>query len=375
MKNKPKLLIISNLYPSPWEPSRATYNKQQFTYLQAYFDIYILVPVAWPDYLKHRKEINNNNSKIRYCAYFYTPKFGRRFYSWWMLLSIYLSSYLWIKSLNINAIFASWAYPDGVAAYRLSKKLNVPFYLKVHGSDINIFSQSPPRAKQIREAANQSKGVLSVSQALANKMIDMGIQKDLIQVIYNGVNQELFNYRSNNKENSNSLLFIGNLKKTKGVTELLESFNTIHKKHPQLSLSFAGEGEMRNLLQQKITEYQLADKVNLLGSISHHLLPKLIQEAKLLILPSYNEGVPNVILESLACGTPVVATAVGGIPEIITNGTSGILIDSPNPQDITSGLEKALNQSWDRLSIAKSAKCFDWQENINKLSKLLQLNT
>jgi len=112
-----------------------------------------------------------------------------------------------------------------------------------------------------------------------------------------------------------------------------------------------------------------------LGSISHHLLPKLIQDAKLLILPSYNEGVPNVILESLSCGTPVVATAVGGIPEVITNKVSGILVEAPVVEKITMGIEKALNHSWDRASIAKSAECFDWQHNINELSKLLQLNT
>jgi len=241
MNNKSKLLIITNLYPLPWEPNRATFNKQQFTYLSELYDVYILVPIAWLDYLKHRKEIQSDNPKIHYFPYFYTPKFGRRYYSWWMFFSIYLSSFRWIKSLNISSILASWAYPDGVAAYKLSKLLNLPFYLKVHGSDINTYSQFPSRAKQIREIANQSKGILSVSQALASKMVDMGINKELIKVIYNGVNRDLFYYNPETNKNSN-LLFIGNLKKTKGVIELIDSFNHIQKNHSQLKLKFVGTG-------------------------------------------------------------------------------------------------------------------------------------
>lgn len=375
MTNKNRILIITNLYPLPWQPNRATFNKQQFTYLSEKCDVFILVPVAWADYFKHRKLFDIENDDIHYCPYFYPPKYGRRYYGWFMFLSLLFSSYKWIKSLKINLILSSWAYPDGVGAHKIAKMIKVPFFLKVHGSDINVHSEYRSRAKQISHAANQSKGILAVSKALKNKMINMGVNEHLISVIYNGVSREIFFYdKTQMNKDADVLLFVGNLKKTKGVLELMDSFINIHEKFPLLTLTYAGDGEMMSLLKQKIEQHHLVNKVKLLGNIDHHLLPELMKNAKMLVLPSYNEGVPNVILESMSCGTPVVATAVGGIPEVVDDGFSGILVAKPTVKDVQAGIEKALNHSWDRLAISKSAEQFDWDVNVAELTRLLRLN-
>ncbi len=372
MNSKSKVLIVTNLYPLPWEPNRAMYNKQQFDYLSKKYDIFILVPVAWLDYFKHRKELININENHRYCPYFYTPKLGRSFYSWFMFFSLMITSYRWMKSLNVDFMLASWAYPEGVAISKIAKLLKVPYFLKVHGSDINGHGNVPSRAKQITLAANNSQGVISVSQALATRMIELGVNQKLIKVIYNGVNRKKFFFNKKIKY-YDSLLFVGNLKKAKGVLELMDSFINIHKKYPNITLTYAGDGEMLGVLRKKINEYGLEGKVHLLGSIDHELLPELMQRAKLLILPSYNEGVPNVILESLSCGTPVVATAVGGITEVVDNNVSGVLVKTHAVGDVQAGIEKALICRWNREKISNIAKQFDWQFNIKQVSTLFEM--
>ncbi len=368
MTEKSNLLIVSNLYPLPWQPNRAMFNKQQFDYLSEKYDVYILVPVAFFDYFKNWTQIKNNNN-LRYFPYFYIPKMGRRFYSWFMFLSIMLSSYKWVKSKDIKFILASWAYPEGVAVQKTAKFFNLPFFLKVHGSDINLYGNIPSRAKQIVSAAQASEGVISVSQALAKRIIEMGVNKKLIKVIYNGVNKNKF-YFDQKINTTDTILFIGNLLKTKGVVELMDSFININKRYPSLKLTYIGDGEMFPLLQEKITLHGLEKKIKLIGSLEHELLPAMIRQAKLLVLPSYNEGVPNVILEAMSCGTPVVATAVGGIPEVIEEGISGVLMNSPDVKDVQAGIEKALKIPWSKVVISESAKKFNWDNNIAQLCTL-----
>jgi glycosyltransferase involved in cell wall biosynthesis len=367
---KQKLLIITNLYPLPWQPNRATFNRQQFSYLDDEFDMTILVPVAWPDYLKHRKQIINTDS-LRYVPYFYLPKIGRRFYSHFMFLSILLSSIRWIKSLNIDLIMACWAFPDAVAGEKLARLLNKPFFMKVHGSDINVVGNAPARAKQITQAANRSSGIVSVSQALADKMVSMGIQQNLIEVIYNGVNHDLFFY-NNQPKKAQQLLFIGNIIKTKGVVELFDASVELIKKYPDLTLTFAGNGAMLPVLKEKVAALELQDQILLPGNINHDKLPSMVQTSSLVVLPSYAEGVPNVLLEAMASGTPVVATSVGGIPEIIDEGITGFLIETLTAKNVQKTIEKALNHDWDNEKISQSAKRFDWQKNKQALTKLLQ---
>ena len=118
----------------------------------------------------------------------------------------------------------------------------------------------------------------------------------------------------------------------------------------------------------------IADKVQLLGSVEHHKLPALITHAKALVLPSYSEGVPNVVLEAMACGTPVLATRVGGIPEVIDEKVCGKLIKPRCELAVENGLNDILNQAWDKDSIKQHSNQFTWENNKYQLIKLLSVN-
>jgi len=372
-ETKESLVIITNLFPLPWEPNRATFNRQQFAQLDNEFNKSVLVPIAFTEWFSHRKEIKQTEH-LRYVPYFYLPKVGRRFYSVFMFLSILLHSGWWLFTKKPKVILASWAFPEAVAASWLSKLFNCRFFFKVHGSDINLHGKIPARAKQIVKAAKSASGILSVSNALADEMVCMGIEREKISVIYNGVDHQKFGVTTEAPLSGDYLLYVGNLKHDKGVTELIKGFASICDNYPELTLVFAGSGIEKKHLTELSKTLNITDKVKLLGSVEHHKLPALITHAKALALPSYNEGVPNVVLEAMACGTPVLATKVGGIPEIVNEKSCGKLIEVRCEIAVANGLTYLLNQRWDKDKIKDQGKKFTWEKNKRQLIELLSVN-
>ncbi|MDP5141549.1 glycosyltransferase [Rheinheimera baltica] len=370
MKSRTRLVVISNLYPLPWEPERATFNRQQFAQLEDAFEMSVLVPVSFIVWFKNIRQIKQS-ATLRYVPYFFTPKFGRRFYSYFMYLSLLLHSGLWIRRHKPEIILASWAFPDAVASSWLAKLYRCRFFFKVHGSDIHLHGEEEARARQIVAAAKQAKGVISVSAELKQQMVQLGIARDKIHVVYNGVDHNLFSQKCERPIPENYLLFVGNLKKDKGVMELLQAFGEVSLRYPKLKLLVAGRGDMRQSMEQYLCGQVFRDKVELLGSVAHSVLPQLMQHAELLVLPSYHEGVPNVLLEAMAAGTPVVASAVGGIPEVVKPELSGLLVPSADAAALTQTLILALQKDWCRSDIVQHASQFTWQENKHRLQCLL----
>ena len=368
--NKAKLLIITNLFPSPWEPNRATFNKQQFNAIENDFDIYYLIPVSFIDWIKNRKQIVQSDRK-RFVPYFFTPKVGRRFYAFYMFISMLCHSGLWVRKINPEKTLASWAYPDAVASNWLSKLFKADFYFKVHGSDIDMQCQYKARAKQVVKMSRNARGILSVSQALAEKMIALGINKSKINVIYNGVNHDAFNQQTNRPYSKDYLLFIGNLKHDKGVVELIEGFNQVSQKHPELHLVFAGNGVMRTHLEQLARKYDCAEKVTFLGSVNHADIVSWLNNCSALALPSYHEGVPNVILEAMSCGKPVIATNIGGIPEVVDESICGKLIEIQSSTAVADAIDFILLNKWNKEKIQQHSQQFSWAKNKQQLVQLL----
>lgn len=365
-----KLVIVSNLYPLPWEPGRASFNRQQFALLETEFELSVLVPVHFIDWFRHIRKISQSD-RVRYAPYFFLPKIGRRFYAVFMFLSLLLHSGLWLKKRSPDIMLASWAFPDAVATSWLASLLGSKFCFKVHGSDIHMHGLVAARASQIKRAASTATAIISVSGELKEQMVALGIERDKIRVVYNGVDHALFSASCQRKLDGCYMLFVGNLKQDKGVIELLQAFAALADGFSQYRLVIAGSGAMRDAMQQIIQTRGLADRVILLGNVAHKELPALMQYANLVVLPSYHEGVPNVLLESMAAGTPVVATAVGGIPEIVEQGVSGVLVASPEPVALAEALEHALQKDWDRAAIQRHAMQFTWQKNKAQMLDIL----
>ncbi|WP_457673021.1 glycosyltransferase family 4 protein [Thiolapillus sp.] len=382
---KPRLLIITNLYPTPWDHQRGTFNFQQFNRLAEHLDIRLVVPVSWKERLRHGRRRATPlpphplEGRAVYPWYWYTPGLFRASYGLTLQASLALQCNRLTREFNPDLLLSSWAYPEGVAGTRIAGRLGIPAFVKVHGSDINVIASRASIQKQIRAWGRQVEGIASVSAALKKKMVSMGIDGKKIRVIYNGIDHQRFHPLPRKEArtrlamgDSRIILYVGNLKREKGCVDLAEAFVRIAPHHPDLRLCIAGAGTMRETIAATAARAGLEHRVILLGKVDHEDLNHWYNAADLVCLPSYNEGVPNVLLEAMACGTPVVATGVGGIPEVVNENT-GLLSEAGDLQALTRNLETALARQWNRNTIHGHALNFSWDENIRQMLDMFNI--
>lgn len=356
------LLVITNLYPVPWAPNRASFNKQQFDlFAEQGVDINIIILMPWTEWLKERSRWQPQ-TQTKLCPYFYLPKFGRRLVPFFQFISL-LFFLPWIKTRKCQAVLASWGFPDAVAVAILNQLLKLPFFVKVHGTDVNENCQFQPRRQLIAKWLNSAKKIFCASQALGNELINAGIRGEKICVNYNGVNPDVF-FPISEKPGKKRLVFVGSLIPTKGVNELIAAFINISQQDDDIELDILGSGPLHDKLLQQAKDNDLTNRLRVQGSLPLNDVASYVRNANLLVLPSYREGVPNVVLESFASDTPVVATKVGGIPEVVTAET-GILIEPQSEKQLETAIVEALEKNWSQGSILAHAKNFDWQKNVN----------
>lgn len=364
MQDKKKsLLIITNLYPVPWGPNRASFNKQQFDLIAQNIPVKIVILLTWKEWLNHRKLCHSTN-EIKYCPYFYIPKVGRRLVPFFQFFSL-MFLVPWMKKQQVTVLMASWGFPDAVAASMVNKFLRLPFFVKVHGTDVNENIKFSARTRLMRHWLNKAERIFCASKALADELSQQGIIKNKVLVNYNGVNPKIF-YPEPNKTKNKAFVFVGSLITTKGVNELISAAIICKQTHPDITLDILGEGPMKSVLADKINEHNLNDIIKLQGSVPLPRVAEFIRNANVLVLPSYREGVPNVLLESFACGTPVIATRVGGIPEVVNNDV-GILVDEKNSEQLANAMIEALDKDWCSEKILSHAAQFDWHKNVQRV--------
>jgi len=270
-----------------------------------------------------------------------------------------------------DLIDAHFAYPDGFAGMLIGKFLGCPVVVTARGSDVNVCAKFPLIRLLLRLGLSRATHVISVSNALAEKIRQLGIPQNKIRVIPNGVDTETFYpssrgqaRKSINFEGSQKLLLsVGNFTSNKGMDLLVKALAYLRDREgldSLPSLVLIGEGKERLSLESLVIDMKLTHNVRIMGSVSHASLPKWYRAADLFCLASSREGCPNVILESLACGTPVVATRVGGIPDLVNSPDVGILTDR-STGSIAKAIRQALEKDWDADLISQYARRRTWE--------------
>jgi len=376
-----KLLVLTNLFPTPWDPLRGTFNRQQFERLGRRHELHVLTAVDFRECLRGRRgSVEVPGLRTDHFVFVYPPRFGRALHAACWLLSLLLQRGRRLRAAGYDGILASWAYPDAVAAGRLARLLGLPYVVKVHGSDLNVQATHALRRPQIAASLRGAAAVVAVSRALAGKAVALGADPARVHALYNGVDGTRFapGERAGARvrlgladDGAPLLLYVGNLKESKGCLDLLEAFAAMAAAQPQAQLVYVGEGACRAALATRAQALGLAARVRLAGAMPHAALPDWFRAADLLCLPSHNEGVPNVVLEAMACGTPVVATQVGGIPEVVP-AHAGRLVPLGDRAALADALAQAAAQAWDHAAIAEHARGFNWETNIDRLDAILR---
>jgi len=377
---KEKLLILTHLFPTPWKPNQAAFNFQRFSSLAKNLKVDILVPVRWTQYFNSKELVQacENVNQIRHFPFIYIPLIFRSSHALFMLACIYYYSFKWVKKRNYTCVFISWAFPDAVAGILLAKMLKLPCVISVEGSDINCMTKSFIKRKQIMWALKSASHVFCVSKALQEKVRALGVSQSKCSVAYNGVNDRIFYPVEKAVAMSNLkypkgrmfILFVGNLIKTKGCAELIEAFAFLSSERKNLDLYFLGDGSYRDYLERLTRKKGLTDRVYFIGSKNYKDVSAWMNAASLVCLPSYSEGLPNVLLESMSCATPVVASAVGGVPEII-NCNNGILLKSLSICNLVIAINECLDKEWNEKQMLNEAKKYSWLRNRNEIESVI----
>jgi len=272
------------------------------------------------------------------------------------------------KEMRFDCIDAHFVYPDGFAAVLLGRLLKIPVIVSARGTDINLYPSFRLIRPLIRWTLKRSSGLIAVSASLRDVMLGLGAKPDRVRVIGNGIDLSRFGPIAPVEARSHLglptvgkvIISVGALIPRKGFHYLIPAFARIASRFPDAHLYILGEGSYRSKLTALVQECKVEAKVTLVGTIPNEQLRFWFSAANVSCLVSSREGWANVLQESMACGTPVLATRVWGAPEVVVSSKFGLLVKQ-DVEEIASALDTALTTHWDRSLIAQHAAQRTWK--------------
>ena len=396
---KLRILIFSSWYPRESDPTSGIGVHKQAKFLRDKgCEVVVISPVAvpviptsglstWQDLKNVRHEDVVEGIKVIYPRYLHLPRRIFREYSFCVCYySIKRAVQRVIKTFQPDILHAHWATPDGFMGILLRKKFTLPLVVSLRGSDINRY---PFRSKLIfgltTRVISEADRVIAVSHALKSAAEKFASPRDQIAVIYNGCDTGKFAFdesarsflrrRKGISTESVVFIFIGHILKNKGIFELVEAFSLVMKKQLDSYLIFVGHGRDAKVLAQKVSKAAMGSRIYFIGTRPYEEIPGWLSMADVLVLPSYNEGLPNVVVEAMACQRPVIATKIGGIPEAVVDGKSGILVEAKDPIALAEAMERLARDKDLRYQMGNVGRQivmrkFLWDKNIEDLISL-----
>jgi len=267
-----------------------------------------------------------------------------------------------------DVIDAEFFFPDGPAAIRLGRRYGVPVSIKARGGDIHHWGRATATAAQIRDAANRADGLLAVSEALADDIAALGVEREHICVHRTGIDRALFAVRDRAAAKAAMgvsgplVVSLGALIERKGHAIVIDAVAAL----PGVSLLIAGDGPDRAALASRIAASGAADRIRLLGSVPHRDLPRLMNAADVMALASASEGLANAWIESLASGTPIVIPDAGGAHEVVTTPAAGRII-ARDPSAFTQAISEILAAPPNARDTAATVDAYSWETNRDQL--------
>ena len=388
-----RTLLFSTLYPSSARPLHGIFVETRLRELLRHGGVQtrVVAPVPWywstrssnPKYAAvaatpHRE--THNGIDVRHPRYLSIPKVGMTVAP--VLLAVGARSALRAvqrEGFDFDVIDAHYYYPDGVAAALLARWFGKPLVITARGTDVNLIPSHRLPRLLIQWAAHQAQASVGVSAALVARMRELCIDPARLHMMRNGVDANRFHpspaaqaRTALGLSGSPIVLTVGNLHEHKGQRLVLEAFALLLASHPQARLVIVGDGPDGPALRARAPALNLAECVHFAGLVPNEALARWYSAADVMVLASSREGWPNVLLESMACGTPVVATAVGGIPEVLQDDQVGRLVSVREPGALAAALRDLLAAPPDRHHVRAYAEGFSWDRTSQDQVRLFE---
>ena len=373
-----RLLTFTTLFPDRERPNHGVFVENRLRHLVATgaATSTVLAPVpffpfasarfgAWGRLARVPRREQRHGLAIHHPRYPVIPRIGMSVAP----LLLYLASRralrrLLAEGLNFDLIDAHYAYPDGVAAVWLGRKFGKPVVITARGSDLTELPNYRLPRWFIRRAVARADGLVGVSSALRDRLIALGGDPTRTMTLRNGVDTQAFHpvdreaARAKLGLTGPTLISVGLLIERKRHHLTIEAMLEL----PEFALIILGEGPERPALEAQIARLGLAGRVRLLGAHPHAALPDFYGAADAMVLASSREGWANVLLESMACGTPVIASNIPGNPEVVREPAAGLVIEENTPAGIAAGVRRLFADPPSRAATRAYAERFGWEE-------------
>lgn len=376
-----RILTYSTLFPNAGEPVKGIFVETRLRHLVAGgegVEARVVAPIpwfpsahprfgAWARWAVASAREQRHGLPIWHPRYPVIPKFG-------MTMAPVLL-YLWTRGLvrrlhaeaNFDLIDAHYLYPDGVAAALLARDLGKPLVITGRGTDLTLIPRYPLARAQMRWAVARAAALVTVCRALTEPLRELGVPDDKIRVLRNGV--DLVGFCPCDRGAARRALelpppgqgavlaSVGLLIERKGHDRVIEALTRL----PDTRLLVVGAGPERAALAAGAARAGVAERVRFLGEVPQSALAMIYSAADVLVLASSREGWPNVLLEAMACGTPVAASAVWGNVEVVTDPAAGVLFEQRTGSGVAEALAPLLATPPDRAATRAYAERFSWE--------------
>jgi len=388
-----KILSFTTLFPNAAQPIHGVFVENRLRQLVATgaAEVRVVAPVPWfpftgawaggyGKYARAPKQEVRHGLDVQHPRYPVIPKFGisaaPALLAWAMRPVI---KRIIADGYDFDVLDAHYFYPDGVAAAMLGKWFKKPVVITGRGTDLNYLPKFPLPRRQIQWAASRAAGMITVCQALKDSLVELGVAQHRVTVLRNGVDLQLFRPFRDEMERAGArrkfgmgqgpaLVSVGQFIERKGHHLIIGALPQL----PGATLFIAGDGPDRAKLQSLAAELGVADRVRLPGVVPHAELPSLYAAADISILASSREGWANVLLESMACGTPVVASRIWGTPEVVAEPVAGVLMPDRSAEGVAAGVNTLLAQMPERAATRRYAERFSWDATTTGQLQLFQ---
>ncbi|MDZ7363255.1 MAG: glycosyltransferase family 4 protein [candidate division KSB1 bacterium] len=386
-----RVLIVTEL----WPPHGGSFVFEQVKAIAPYVSVTVAVLIPNPpDLSRYRSRWSRFADKsaapemedgipVYYLRYRTIPELGKYLNSVQAFRA--LACFLRQRKDQFDLIHAHFAYTTGFAAVRAGRSFDLPVIVATYGSDINFYTKRTPKNFAaalftiwgLRHAA----AITALSKDLATKISALGISHQQITVISLGIRETIFSPRGEKLMLRRQLqlptagplfLFVGNWVPVKGLKYLFDAFARVCQHLQQTKLMMIGSGELEPVLKQQAQTLGIVNKIIWIGQKAHAEIPLWMSAADFLVLPSLSEGYGLVVLEALACGTPVIASRAGGIPEILTSDDFGILVPPRDSEALARAMLEAAGRKWAMKKLVDYAHAHTWSKQTQDLLKLYQ---